>query len=134
MKAGKDGKLKLSKNERQYGNFVFKNEERYVKICDINGNMTHRISKDLNMGRMIEIAMRDRQDVWLENYATLVWVFSNVVTDEQFFIDIDAVCRECMLRHPEIYGIDTDIDAEKDAEILEDTRKASEELEKLSEE
>jgi hypothetical protein len=32
MKVGKDGKLKLSKDERQIGNFIYKNEPEYIKI------------------------------------------------------------------------------------------------------
>ena len=33
----------------------------YVKITDINGNMSHRLSKNLNMGQMLAIAIKDNR-------------------------------------------------------------------------
>ena len=36
MRVTKDGKLKLSKDERQIGSFIYKNEPEYIKIMDIN--------------------------------------------------------------------------------------------------
>ena len=134
MKVGKDGKLKLSKDERQFGNFIIKNEAEYVKITDINGNMSHRLSKNLNMGQMLAIAIKDKQTAWLENYSALVWLFSNIVTDEQFFLDINKACGECVNRHPELYGIKTDVTAEEDAEMLKETKETQEFIEELKKE
>jgi hypothetical protein len=134
MRISKDGKLKLSKDERQYGNFVFKNEVEYVKICDINSNLTHRVSKSLNIGQMMAIALKEKQTIWLENYAALVWTFSNIVTDEQFFLDIDRVCGECINRHPELYGIEPNISAEEDAKILQESKEVHEAIEELKKE
>ena len=62
MKVTKDGKLKLSKDERQIGNFLYKNEPEHIKICDINSQMTHRVAKHLNIGRMLEMALKEKQD------------------------------------------------------------------------
>lgn len=134
MKVGKDGKLKLSKDERQIGNFVWKNEENHIKICDINSAMTHRISKDLNIGRMMETALKDRQDNWLGNYAAMVWLFSNIVTDEQFFLDIDKACVDCVNRHKKFYGIKEDIIKEQDDEILQEAKETYEAIEELKKE
>jgi hypothetical protein len=134
MRVSKDGKLKLSKDERQYGNFVFKNEEEHVKICDINSNLTHRVSKSLNIGQMLSIALKEKQTKYLENYASLVWMFSNIVTDEQFFLDIDRVCGECINRHPELYGIKPNISTEEDAEILQESKEVYEAIEELKKE
>ena len=134
MKTTKDGKLKLSKDERQFGNFIIKNEAEYVKITDINGNMSHRLSKNLNMGQMLAIAIKDKQTAWLENYSALVWLFSNIVTDEQFFLDINKACGDCVNRHPEIYGINTNVTAEEDAEMLKETKETQEFIEELKKE
>lgn len=134
MKATKDGKLKLAKNERQINNFVFKNEEGYIKIGDINSQVTHRISKGVQMGLMLENALKDRADNFLHSYAALVYLFSNVVTDEQFFTDANKVCVDCINRHKEFYGIEEDITAEKDNEILEEAREVYEALEDLKQE
>lgn len=132
MKVGKEGRLKLSKDERQYGNFVYKNEAEHIKICDINGNLTHRVSKQLTVGKMMEIAMKEKQTVWLENYATLLWLFSNIVTDEQFFTDIDKVCNDCAYRHPELYGLDPNIAKEEDDEILKESEEVYNAVEELA--
>lgn len=134
MRVGKDGKLKLSKNERQVGNFVVKNEEYHFKICDINSNMTHRVSKLLNIGKYLEEAWNRKESTFLENYAALVWVFTNTVSDEQFFTDIDNACRSCIMRHKELYGIKEDISEIEDNSVLEESREVYNEIEKLKEE
>lgn len=131
MKVGKDGKLKLSKDERRYGNFIYKNEEEYIKICDINSQVTHRVAKHLNIGRMLEMALKERQDTFLSNYAAMVWLFSNIVTDEQFFLDIDKACVDCVNRHKEFYGIEENISREKDKEILDETKAVQDAIEEL---
>ena len=133
MKTTKDGKLKLSKDERQIGNFVWKNEPEYIKICDINSAMTHRVSKNLNIGRMLEMALKEKRDNYLANYAAMVWLFSNIVTDEQFFLDIDKACVDCVNRHKEFYGIKEDISKEEDAEIVQEAKETIEAIEQLKE-
>lgn len=134
MKAGKDGKLKLSKGERQIGNFVWKNEAEHIKITDINSNLSHRVSKTLNIGRMLEMALKERHDNYLGNYASMVWLFSNIVTDEQFFLDIDKACVDCVNRHKEFYGIKGDITPEQDKEILQEAKETYDAIEELKKE
>lgn len=134
MRATKDGKLKLAKNERQIGNFVIKNEEEYMKICDINSQFTHRVSKEVHVGRMLETAWKERSNDYLHTYASIVYLFSNVITDEQFFLDINKVCIDCINRHKDFYGIEEDITAEKDKEILEEAREVYEAVEELKKE
>lgn len=134
MRVGQDGKLKLSKDERQIGNFVWKNEAEHIKITDINSNLSHRVSKHLNIGRMLEMALKEKHDNYLGNYAAMVWLFSNIVTDEQFFLDIDKACVDCVNRHKEFYGIKEDITPEQDKEILEEARQTYEAIEELKKE
>ena len=134
MKVTKDGKLKLAKNEKQIGSFVFKSEEQHVKITDINSNLSHRVSTALNIGRMIEAALKDKMENWLHNYASMVWNFSNIVTDEQFFLDIDKACVDCVNRHKEFYGIDEDITIERDQEILEESKEVYNAIEEFKKE
>ena len=131
MKVGKDGKLKLSKDERQIGSFVWKNEENHIKICDINSQMTHRVAKHLNIGRMLEMALKEKKDQYLANYAAMTWLYSNIVTDEQFFLDIDKACVDCVNRHKEFYGIKDDITPEQDKEILNESKETYEAIEEL---
>lgn len=134
MKVGKDGKLKLFKDERQIGNFIYKNEPEYIKICDINSQMTHRVAKHLNIGRMLEMALKEKKDQYLANYAAMTWLYSNIVTDEQFFLDIDKACVDCVNRHKEFYGIKEDITPEQDKEILEESKEVYEAIEELKKE
>ena len=134
MRTTKDGKLKLSKDERQIGNFVYKNEPEYIKICDINSQMTHRVAKHLNIGRMLEMALKEKKDQYLANYAAMTWLYSNIVTDEQFFLDIDKACVDCVNRHKEFYGIKEDITPEQDKEILEESKEVYEAIEELKKE
>ena len=134
MKTTKDGKLKLSKDERQVGNFVYKNEPEYIKICDINSQMTHRVAKHLNIGRMLEMALKEKQDNYLANYAAMTWLYSSIVTDEQFFLDIDKACVDCVNRHKEFYGIKEDITPEQDKEILEESKEVYDAIEELKKE
>ena len=134
MRTTKDGKLKLSKDERQIGNFVYKNEPEHIKICDINSQMTHRVAKHLNIGRMLEMALKEKKDQYLANYAAMTWLFSNIVTDEQFFLDIDKACVDCVNRHKEFYGIKEDITPEQDKEILEEFKEVYGAIEELKKE
>ena len=133
MRVTKDGKLRLSKDERRVGNFIFKNEENHIKIMDINSAMTHRVAKHLNIGRMLETALKEKRDNWLANYAAMTWLFSNIVTDEQFFLDIDKACVDCVNRHKDFYGIKEDIATEEDAEILQEAKETYEAIEELKE-
>ena len=134
MKTTKDGKLKLSKDERQIGNFIYKNEPEHIKICDINSQMTHRVAKHLNIGRMLEMALKEKHDNYLANYAAMTWLYSSIVTDEQFFLDIDKACVDCVNRHKEFYGIKEDITPEQDKEILEESKEVYEAIEELKKE
>lgn len=134
MKVGKDGTLKLGKNERRYGNFVVKNEEHHFKICDIHSNMTHRVSKELMIGKYLEEAWQKKASSFLEHYASMVWVFSNMIADQQFFLDMDKVMRDCVERNKGLYNIEENISEEEDAKILQEQREIHEEIEKLKEE
>lgn len=134
MKTTKEGRLKLAKGERQIGNFIYKDEPGYIKISDINSAMTHRVSKHLNIGRLLEMALKERSDNYLANYASMTWLYSNVVTDEQFFMDINKACVDCIERHKEFYGIKDDIAPETDKEILDEVQGAQEAIRELDKE
>jgi hypothetical protein len=134
MKTTKEGRLKLAKGERQIGNFIYKDEPEYIKISDINSAMTHRVSKHLNIGRLLEMALKERSDNYLANYASMTWLYSNIVTDEQFFMDINKACVDCVERHKEFYGIKDDIAPETDKEILDEVQGAQEAISELDKE
>ena len=134
MKTTKDGKLKLSKDERQVGTFVYKNETEYIKICDINSQMTHRVGKHLNIGRFLEMGLKEKDDNSLTNYATLLWLFSNILPDVEFVKDINKACTDCVNRHKDFYGIKEDITPEEDKEILQEAKETYDAIEELKKE
>lgn len=134
MKEKKVKKRRLSKGEIQVGGFLIKNEDAYIKISDASGYMSHRVSKFLNIGKMLEMALEEKQTQYLENYCALVWAFSNVVTDPQYFLDIDRACVDCINRHKDYYGIKEDIGYDEDRQILVEQKEVLEEIEKLKEE
>lgn len=135
MKVGKDGKLKLSKDERQIGSFIYKKEAEHIKITDINGGVTHRISRKMLMsGRLLDIQMSEKETTFLHNYATMVYNFSGVLPDEEFMIAVNNACIACINRHKEFYGITEDITPEKDAEIIQEAKETIEALEELNKE
>lgn len=131
MKVSKDGKFKLAKNEKQVGNFIIKNEDLYVKIHDINSAITHRVGKHLNVGRILEMAFKQNDTNGLHNYASLVWLFSNIAPDQEFFMDINKACVNCANRHKELYNLKEDLTIEEDKEILDDVKATTEAIEEL---
>lgn len=133
MKTTKDGKMKLAKNERQIGNFILKNEEHYMKVTDINSQMSHRVSKLLNIGRFLEMGYKERSNENIRVYMALLWMFSNVIPDVEFAKDINNACVACINRHKEFYGIKEDISTEEDSEILREAKETYDAVEKLKE-
>ena len=134
MKVSKDGKLKLAKNERQIGNFILKNEEQYIKIQDINSQITHRVSKLLNIGRFLEMAYKERSNENIHAYIAMMWNFSSIIPDVDFVRGINEACVACANRHKEFYGIKEDISTEEDSEILREAQETYEVIEELKKE
>ena len=130
----KKAKRRLSKGEIQLGGFLVKNEEAFIKISDSAGYMTHRVSKFLNIGRMLDMALDEKQTKFLEDYCALAWVFSNVMPDTQFFLDIDRACVDCLNRHKDYYGIKEDISHDEDRKIIMEQKDLNDEIEKLKNE
>ena len=133
MKVSKDGTIKLAKNERQFGNFILKNEEFYMKVTDIQSQMSHRVSKLLNIGRFLEMGYKEKSNENIHVYMALLWMFSNVIPDVEFAKDINNACIACINRHKDFYGIKEDISTEEDAEILREAKETYDAVEKLKE-
>ena len=135
MKVGKDGKLKLSKDERQVGNFVFKNEPEHIKIMDINGSMSVRLSKTaLNSGRLLDIQMKNKENGFLHNYASLIYNITGLLVDEQFMVEVNDLCIACVNRHKDFYGIEEDLPLSRDKEILDEAKEVYDAIEGLKKE
>ena len=132
MKTTKDGKIKLSKDERRVGNFVYKKETNHIKIMDINDTFSVRVSKQTLMsGRLLDIQLQHKEDVFLGNYAAMMYNLCGLLPDEEFMVKMQEAAIDCVNRHKEMYGIKEDITKEKDDEILKDTQETQEAIEEL---
>lgn len=135
MKVGKDGKLKLSKDERQIGSFVYKDEPEHVKIMDINSSMSVRLPKTAFMsGRLLDMQLKRKETVFLHNYAAMCYNLLGVLPDEEFMVEVNNAATACVNRHKEFYGIKEDITPEQDKEILDEVQGAQEAIEELKKE
>lgn len=132
MKTTKDGKIKLSKGERRVGNFVYKKETNHIKVMDINDTFSVRLSNQTLMsGRLLDIQLQHKEDVFLGNYAAMLYNLCGLLPDEEFMVTMQEAAIACVNRHKEMYGIKEDLSVKEDAEILEDARKTQEAIEEL---
>jgi hypothetical protein len=114
---------------------VYKNEPEHIKIMDINGSISVRISKTaLQSGRLLDIQMQNKENGFLHNYAALLYNFIGVLVDEQFMVDAVNLCVDCVNRHKEFYGLKADITPEQDKEILEESKEVYGAIEELKKE
>ena len=94
MKTTKDGKLKLSKDERQVGSFVYKDEPEHVKIMDINSSMSVRLPKAAFMsGRLLDMQLKRKETVFLHNYAAMCYNLLGVLPDENGLYKSRVFCE-----------------------------------------
>lgn len=121
-------------NKYQVGNFIYINEDNHVTIMDINSLVVHKVSKELNIGRLLTLALEQKNEQFLRWYAAILWQFSNCIMDSQFLQDFTSVWLDCVNRNKEFYGIKEDITKEEDDKILNEERELRETLEMTEEE
>jgi hypothetical protein len=117
-----NGKVKLDANDYRVGNFVFHDEEGHVKMMDIGGALSVRVSKAFAKGRMLDMAVKERSEGFLTNVAATTYNFLCTIPDMEFFKAVNDACIACVNRHKDIYGLKDDVTAEEDAEILKEER------------
>ncbi|MFA6718629.1 MAG: hypothetical protein WCS15_06085 [Prevotella sp.] len=118
----KNGKLKLSKNDRRVGNFVFTEEDNFIKIQDINGIVSHRISRKIVKGQFLEALLKESAEGTKLNYCTVMFNILGVIPDMQFYDEVIKSCNSCVERHKEMYGVKSDIDKAEDDSILKEEK------------
>lgn len=109
MKLLKDGQIKLDAGEKRVGNFIIKEETAHIKIQDINGIVTHRVEKSMAIGQFLKVIYDkfERDDAirnTLENYVAFLYSISCVIPDVEFLKASYESTKECIERHPELYG------------------------------
>lgn len=127
-------KFKINKGDRQVGNFVYHLEKYAVKVSDINGIVSHRISTLTPKGQFVAMAVeqKDKED-WLMAYAVTVFNMLCVVPDETFMSELNKSAKDCLERHRDLYGLKKDIDRAEDDKILENEKEIHEAVESLKE-
>lgn len=124
-------KIKISKGDYRVGNFVFHKEQGFVKVFDINSTVSHRIATSTTKGMYLALAIEEKKDVWLANYAALVFNALSCVPDAEFMEAVHKATIECVNRHANLYGINPDISKIEDDAITADQKELSREMEAL---
>ena len=113
------------------GNFELIQEKEHIKVKDINGIVSHRISLDTPKGILLRMAVDNDSVNWLQGYVTCMFNVLSCVPDEAFLEEINRSAVNCVLRHPELYGIKEDFSDTEDAEILKGQKELNEAFESL---
>lgn len=124
-------KFKINKSDKRIGNFVYHPENDAVKLSDISGLITHRVSTLIPKGQFIAGAIENDYDKWLEAYAVVMFNVLSCVPDEQFLNELNNAAVNCVERHPQLYGLKKDIDKAEDDAILKDQKEYHEAIESL---
>lgn len=131
MKVLKDGSIKLSQIDHRVRNFVFSNFSDAVGFCDISRGVQTRVSKQLVVGRMLETAVSQKLDGFLQNYGTMLYYLVGLAPDDTFMREVLASAEACVRRHPEIYG-SQEASPEKDRQIIQEEKELHEFTQKIS--
>lgn len=116
----KNGKVKLEKGDRRVGNFVYSREKAHVKLQDIGGLFSFRVSDGLLAGRMMMEVLDDGGEAFLGNYAAVMYNTICCVPDVEFLTALQTAVRDCLNRHKDLYGLKDDLTDDEDAKILKE--------------
>ena len=100
-------------------------------VTDIAANVSGRISRDWAMGKMLELIYAEIQnggsDLYLKCYAAMIYLQASVVPDTECMEGVCRLYRECVARHPDVYGHHNASDTEKeDAAAVREVREMKE--------
>lgn len=128
----KDGKIQLSSSEKRFGNYVLKKEDLHMKLMDINETFIHKFSLRTPMGMMLLGAWNGDNEGFVRNYAAFLSVICATVPDVDYIRTVYDMSRDCMGRHPELYGQKPESD-QAHQEAMEEVRDTEEFLGKVME-
>ena len=134
MKISKRGEPILEKGEVRVGNFFVKVEgSGMVKVMDLSGLVTHRVSGDLPVGVLLTDAVNGARggeqnaSDFLHLYASVVYLFSTVVPMVEkgeggfnFWTEAHAFLQRAADASKALYGVK---DAPSEAEEVEEMEK-----------
>lgn len=133
MKVSRKGTVKLQSGDYRVGNFIFHMEKHHVKVQDLSGITSWRVDLATSVGMLIEMAIKEKHDKWLAQYAAATFSQLCVVPDPAFFVKHAELVNSQVALHPEYYGKEqpTD-DKEKDDAILEEERQTQQAIEEVT--
>ncbi len=131
--------IKLGPNDIRCGNLIYHDEPQFIKLVDVAGYFSYRISKFIPRGQILMIAMQQAekdpsQMRYLENHAVVTFNAMTCVPDQQFFLEQNASAVNCINRHKDIYGVKEEILEKEDAQILQEERELAEAMEEAKKE
>lgn len=127
-------KPKIASGDVRVGNFIYHKEEGYIKISDVAGMISHRLSIFIPKGRLLMEAMEQQTEGakrFLENYAVVMFNVMGCVVDNKFLAEINDAAHGAINRHKDIYGIKEDISDKEDNQILQEVKETQEAIKEL---
>lgn len=125
MKITNEGKVKLTSIDYRVGNFVYTNFAEDIAFCDINRTVQTKVSKRTCIGMMLEKAIKEKNDTFLQNYGGFIYYLVGLTPDQQFLREGFKAAQDCIERHPDLYGR-VDASDEEEKEIVEEMRATQE--------
>ena len=133
MKTNKKGKVVLQRGDYRVANFIFHEENNFIKVMAVSGIVSWRVSLDTSVGMLVAMAVKEKHDNWLRTYAASTFSQLCVVPDPAFFAKHAELINAQTEAHPEYYGKPqpTD-DKEADDKILQEEREFHEAVEETA--
>lgn len=128
MKTDRKGRIILQKGDYRTGNFIFHEEENFVKVMASSGIISWRITKLSAIGQMVTIAIKEKREEWLKTYAAMNFSQLMIVPDSEYFVKHSQLLNDQTSLHPELYGVKSDPSEEEDKQILQEEKELQEEL------
>jgi len=127
MKITKQGTIKLNKNDLRTGNFVWSKEKSHIVVQDINTLFKLRISKNIAVGQLMEIAIDEKNTDWLHTYSAVIFQVLCTIPNKKYFEDILIVSNKCIDENKHLYYKE----GETDDEALQRVKEVQEAVETI---
>lgn len=142
MKTDRKGRVKLAKNEVRVANFVYAIEKDHIKVQDINGICSHRVSRYIIKGQILEMALeglrngeKDKESFLHAYGAVIMNVLCAVPLKSEsgfdFLAEVDAIANKTVTEFPSLYGGIVTSDEENE-EILRDVEETEKEIDEFN--
>lgn len=121
----KNGKIELASNEKRFGNYVLRLEERHMKVCDINETFVHKFSVETPSGLMLKLAFEEDAEGYILSFCAYLTFISSIIPDREYLQEVSEVGMRCLERKRDIYSPSAE---EDDELVLKEEKELYEEL------